>query len=180
MRISQPGEGPSRRSPDYAELVERFPGPVAIACVPPAGSIAMCGYETSDGHPWAVEVTYALDGRDLLRVRTVRGSIDWTEAVRGTESLAGNLGLLGLPGEPEAPETSTSVTVDGTAVAGTRIDLPDLSGVRLEWRGQHVFCIGDPRRIDTVELRSASGADFARLCAEFEDFVARRRAERGY
>lgn len=183
MRYQQPGDGPLPQRPDYAQRVEEFPGPVAIACTQPADTIALCGAEDSDGHPWALEVTYAAPGRDRLQVRTVRGSIDWPQTIRSLETLAANLSVFGLSGA-EAPaeiptdaEVPTSVVIDGAPVPGTRIDLPDRSGVRLEWQGQHVFCIGERQLIDGVELRAATGADFARIIAEFDEFVARRRSE---
>jgi hypothetical protein len=86
-------------------------------------------------------MTYAASGRDVLRVRTVRGALGW---------------------EP---------------VAGTRIDLPGRSGVHLEWTGQHIYCTGDPDLIDGLELRTATAADFARYTAEFEEYIAQRRAQ---
>lgn len=173
MHYRQPGEGPIFQRPDYAQLVEQFPGPVAIACVKPEGTIALCGAEESDGHPWAMHVTYASSGHDRLRVRTVRGSIDWPQTIRSVETLAANMidaaqmadshGLRGL-GDLDEQGTPTSIVIDGASVPGTRVDRPNRSGVRVEWHGQHVFCVGDAQLIDGLELcRPASPA--AHACA---------------
>lgn len=179
MHYRQAGGPATPQRPDYAQLVEEFPGPVAIACASPADAIALSGHEESDGHPWALKVTYATAERDLLCVRTVRGAQDWVPVIRTIESLATSMGVFGRPGEAStsAPETPTTVQVDGASVAGTRIDLPGSSGVHVEWRGQHVYCIGDPDLIDALELRTATGVDFARFTAEFEEYLARRRAQ---
>lgn len=161
--------------PDFARLVEEFPGPVAIADARPAGTMPLCGGEDSDGHPWALQVTYAAAGRDLLRVRTVRGSLDWTPVIRTVENIATAMGVARHGGEPAAPEVATTMTVDGLPVPGTRIDLLGRSGVHLDWRGQHVFCVGDPHLVDALELRTGTGADFAAFTAEFEEYIARLR-----
>jgi hypothetical protein len=164
---------------DFAQLVEEFPGPVAIACASPPDAIGLCGYEESDGHPWSLHVTYAASGRDLLCVRTVRGTVDWEPVIRTIEDLATSMGVFSDSGEFVVPEPGapTSMKVDGAPVAGTRIDLPDRSGVHVEWNGQHVYCTGDPDLIDALELRTATSADFARITAEFAEYVARRRAQ---
>lgn len=186
MHYRQPGEGPIPRHPDYAQLVEQFPGPVAIACAPPEGTMALCGGEDSDGHPWAMQVTYAATGRERLRVRTVRGSIDWPQTIRSVETLGTNLidpaemaagaDVRRFLDSPPAAELPTSVVIDGAPVPATRMDLPNRSGVHVEWQGQHVFCVGEAELIDGLELRTATGPDFARIMAEFDEYVARRRA----
>jgi hypothetical protein len=179
MHYRPAGEGPIPRRPDFAQLVEEFPGPVVIAVTPPAGAIPLCGGEDSDGHPWALQVTYAASGRDLLRVRTVRGALDWEPVIRTIENLATNMGVSGRSSESaaRAPETPAIMMVDGEPVAGTRIDLPGRSGVHLEWTGQHIYCTGDPDLIGGLELRTATAADFARYTAEFEEYIAQRRAQ---
>ncbi|HEU5331679.1 MAG TPA: hypothetical protein VFU73_02920 [Actinocrinis sp.] len=159
--------------PDFTRLVEEFPGPVAIAVVPPAGTMALCGWEDSDNHPWALHVTYATTGYNALRVRTVRGSVDWEPVIRTVESLGTAMGAEGRT----APKLATTVKVDGVPIPGTRIDLPRRSGVQLDWQGQRVFSIGDRDLIDDLELRTGTSADFAGFVAEFAEFVARRRAE---
>jgi hypothetical protein len=171
----RPGEGPAPRRPSFEQLVEQFPGPVAIARVPPVDTIALCGGEDSDGHPWALQVTYSGPGQDLLRVRTVRGTLDWTPVIRTVENLQTTMGTYSsVTGRPGAPEIPTSLTVDGVAVAGTRIDLPDRCGVRLPWQGQDVYCVGDPHVIEALELCTGTSADFARFEA-FTEYIARRR-----
>ena len=173
MRFREPGDGPVPQLPDFARRVEEFPGPVAIADVLPPGTMALCGGEESDGHPWALHVTYATESRDVLRVRTVRGSQDWTPVIRTVEDLATAMHAHGT-----APGLATTMTVDGLPVQGTRIDLPGRSGVQLDWQGQRVFCIGDRELIDSLELRTGTGADFAEFMAVFAEFVARRRRGR--
>lgn len=177
MRRLRPGEGPVPRLPDFARKVEEFPGPVAIAEVRPAGTLPLCGGEDSDGHPWALQVTYATTERDVLRVRTARGSLDWTPVIRTIETLSTAMRTAVDTDEPAAPELATTMKVDGVPVPGTRIDLPGRSGVHLDWQGQNVYCIGDPHLLDDLELRTGTGADFAGFMAEFEEFIARRRGE---
>lgn len=187
MYYRRPGEGPLPPPPDFARLVEEFPGPVAIACAAPEGTLALCGGEDSDGHPWALSVTYAVTGRDRLRVRTVRGTIDWPQTIRSVEDLASNMidptemmnggDVRGFLENPPAPETPTSIVIDGEPVPATRMDLPNRSGIHVQWRGQHVFCTGEAQLLDALELRTATGADFAGFMAKFDEYVARRRAE---
>lgn len=174
MHYRQPGEKPVPRQHDFARSVEQFPGPVAIARTSPAGTIALCGGEDADGHPWSLQVTYAATTRDVLRVRTVRGTLDWKPVIGTVENLATNLGVYGRQRELNAPEYPITMTVDGAEVPGTRIDLPDRSGVHLDWQGQHVYCTGDPHALDDLDLRTATSADFARFTAEFAEYVARR------
>jgi hypothetical protein len=178
MYRRQPGSGPVPQHPDFARLVEEFPGPVAIATATPAGTMVLCGSEESDGHPWALQVTYAAAEGNLLCVRTVRGSLDWTPVHSRIESLSATMRVHRRAGEPADPEVATTMTVDGATVPGTRIDLPGRSGVQLDWQGQLVFCTGDPGLIDVLELRTGTGADFAAFTAEFEAFIARRRNQR--
>ena len=60
--------------PSPYELIKRgfseFPGPVAVACDPPAGSTATSGGERSNGLPFAVHVTYRVPDGPKLLVRT--------------------------------------------------------------------------------------------------------------
>lgn len=173
MRYREPGDGPVPQLPDFARRVEEFPGPVAIADVAPPGTMALCGWEESDGHPWALHVTYATLGHDVLRVRTVRGLQDWTPVIRTVEDLA-----TAMHAGRAASEFATTMMVDGVPVEGTRLDLPGRSGVRLDWQGQRVFCIGDREVVDNLKLRTGTGADFAEFMAVFAEFIARRRGER--
>jgi hypothetical protein len=185
MRYWRPEDGPRPERPDFAQQAEEFPGSVAIACVPPEGTIALLGFESSDDHPWAVDVTYATTGRNLLRVRTVRGTIDWPQRIRSVETLVSNMidptemmhgqHVRAFLEDPPAPELPTSIVIDGTPVPATRMDLPNRSGIRVEWQGQHVFCLGEAKLLDALELRTGTSADFTRFMAEFEEFIARRR-----
>lgn len=192
MRYWRPEDGPRPELPDFARQAEEFPGPVAIACVRPDGTIPLLGFEDSDDHRWAVDVTYTTPGGqsssgNRLRVRTVRGTIDWPQTIRSEETLADNMidpaemmhgqDVRAFLDAPSAPELPTSIVIDGTPVSGTRMDLPNRSGIRVEWQGQHVFCLGEAPLLDALELRTGTGADFARFMAEFEEFIARLRGE---
>jgi hypothetical protein len=187
MRYWQPGDGPRPQRPDYAAKAEEFPGPVAIACAPPPGTIALLGFEESDDHPWAIHVTYGTTGRHRLTVRTVRGTVDWPQRIRSIETLRSNMidpsemrnggDVRGFLENPPAPETPTSIVIDGEPVPATRMDLPNRSGIHVEWQGQHVFCTGETGLLDALELRTGTSADFTQIMAEFEAFIARRRAE---
>lgn len=187
MHFRRPEDGPRPERPDFAQQAEEFPGPVAIACVPPVGTIALLGFESSDDHPWAVDVTYASPDANRLRVRTVRGTIDWPQRIRSVETLTANMidpaemmhgqDVRGFLDDPPARELPTSIVIDGTPVPATRMDLPNRSGIRVEWQGQHVFCLGEASTLDALELRTGTSADFSRFMAEFEEFIARRRAE---
>lgn len=187
MHYRRPGEGSLPQRPDYAQRAVEFPGPVAVACAPPEGTIALLGFEESDDHPWSVDVTYAAPGGNRLRVRTVRGTIDWPQRIRTIETLAGNLidpeemaaghDVRGFLENPSAPETPASIVIDGAPIPATRMDLPNRSGIHVEWRGQHVFCTGEAGLLDTLELRTGTEPDFTRFMAEFEEYIARRRAE---
>jgi hypothetical protein len=48
----------------------QFPGPVAVACDPPAGSVASSGGEDVDGLPFSVHITYRVPDGPKLLVRT--------------------------------------------------------------------------------------------------------------
>jgi hypothetical protein len=54
-----------------------------------------------------------------------------------------------------------SVPIDGTTVAGLRIDYPDRSGVELDWDGRTVQCVGTNAAIDDLALCTASEEDLA-------------------
>jgi hypothetical protein len=47
-----------------------FPGPIAVACDPPAGSVELSGGEHVDGLPFSVHVTYLVPAGPKLLVRT--------------------------------------------------------------------------------------------------------------
>ena len=186
MHYRRPGDGPLPQRPDYAQRALEFPGPVVIACTPPDGTLTLLGFEDTDDHPWAIDVTYAVPGRKRLRVRTVRGAIDWPQRIRSLETLATNMintdgigpgdDLGRFVAEPQTPETPTSIVIDGESVPATRMDLPNCSGIGVEWRGQRIFCTGEPGLLDTLELRTGTGPDFTRFMDEFDEYIARRRA----
>lgn len=169
----QRGEGPVRPGADFAQKVAAFPGPVVIASAVPEGTRVQWGGEDADGHPWSLHVAYVAGSRKLLKVRTVRGTLDWTPVIETIEDFGTMMMDLGHDGEPEMPVT---VTVDGLPVTGIRVDLPDISGVHLNWQGQLVFCFGDRSVIDTMELRTGTPADFAEFQAAFAAYLAEYRA----
>jgi len=66
-----PGDGGSRPSP--AEMTTRglreFPPPFAVACGIAPGTTALVGFQGENGRPYAMHVTYRLDGERKLLVR---------------------------------------------------------------------------------------------------------------
>ena len=146
MHFRQAEEGAVPQRPDFVRSVEEFPGPVAIACTPPAGAIALCGGEESDGHPWALQVTYAATGRDLLRVRTVRGALDWTPVIRTIEDLATSMGVFGRSGEPAWPPSSAycsqkSLSMSSAHVRNRRIATSPSVGALLALRALRTLAL---------------------------------------
>lgn len=79
---------PRSRVPRPAQLLARFPGPVAIAAGPVEGAAAVLGAEEIDGRPWAIEVGYTTAGCHLLTVRTVRSAAGLDPRGLTVESLA--------------------------------------------------------------------------------------------
>ena len=51
------GSGPSPHERMWRTLTG-FPGPIAVACDPPAGSVESSGGEDVDGLPFSVHITY--------------------------------------------------------------------------------------------------------------------------
>ena len=62
----------SQPSPSELKLrgLTGFPGPIAVACDPPAGSRELSGGESVDGLPFSVHVAYLVPGGSKLLVRT--------------------------------------------------------------------------------------------------------------
>lgn len=62
----------SRPSPRELMLrgLTAFPGPIAVACDPPAGSVESSGGSNVDGLPFSVHVTYRVPAGPTLLVRT--------------------------------------------------------------------------------------------------------------
>lgn len=57
------------------ELLDSFPGPVAIAAHPIQGLAPALGWEEVNDEPWAIQVGYAIpQGPQVLTVRTVRST----------------------------------------------------------------------------------------------------------
>ncbi len=88
MEERHQGDPRSPRVPRPADVLARFPGPVAIAAEPVGGASAILGVEEIDGQPWAVEVGYTAAGRHLLTVRTVRSTAGLDPRGLTVESLA--------------------------------------------------------------------------------------------
>jgi hypothetical protein len=160
MRRMEPGQ-PPRPRPDYAQLLDRFPGPVVIACDPPTGSKPLPGGEDADGQPWSIRVLYAGPGAEKLLVRTVRSDPDRSPHSVTVGDLGNAMAGFGYQVGADTPRVATSVPIDDVPVAGVRVDLPGCAGVQLDWQGQTVFCVGKPKIIDSLRLRSASNRDFA-------------------
>lgn len=72
MYVSGRGDDGSRPSPRELMLrrLTEFPGPIAVACDPPAGSVGLSGGSNVDGLPFSVHVTYRVPGGTKLLVRT--------------------------------------------------------------------------------------------------------------
>jgi hypothetical protein len=72
MYVGGSGDDGSRPSPRERMLraLTEFPGPIAVACDPPAGSVGLSGGENSNGLPFSVHVTYRVPDGPKLLVRT--------------------------------------------------------------------------------------------------------------
>jgi hypothetical protein len=72
MYVSGRWDDGSRPSPYELMLryLTEFPGPTAVACDPPVGSVELGGGESVDGLPFSVHVTYLVPGGPKLLVRT--------------------------------------------------------------------------------------------------------------
>ena len=142
--------------------IQHFPGLVAIANPQPEDTALRWRAEDMDDRSWALEAVYTRNGKPVLVVRTVRGSLDWEPAFETDETLRSTMaGANTVDPTSDVPETATSLDIDGTRLAGSRIDLADRSGVYVEWQGQRVFCVGDSLVIDNLLLRTATSLDFA-------------------
>ena len=119
--------GQSRR-PWGNEILDGFPGPVAIAAQPIQGLAPVLGWEEVDDQPWAIQVGYAIPrGRQVLTVRTVR-STEGLSPRHPLESLASvivNFVNADLGGR--APRRTTVVD----PVEATRQDYARMSASRL-------------------------------------------------
>jgi hypothetical protein len=61
------------RVPWGKEILDGFPGPVAIPAEPIRGLTPSLGWEQVNDEPWAINIDYAIpEGQHLLTVRTVR------------------------------------------------------------------------------------------------------------
>ena len=72
MHVGGRWDDGSRPSPYELMLrsLTEFPGPIALACDPPAGSVELSGGEGVDGLPFSVHVTYLAPAGARLLVRT--------------------------------------------------------------------------------------------------------------
>lgn len=190
MQGRGPGGMPRRRRLDPAAFIASFPGAVALAHNPPAGSTPAVLFE-SDGQPWAVQVVYAGPGDESLVVRTVRPRGEGALPTTTVEDLGSWIrafayGAFGpKPVEPDSltewqawqadrmatwqevrdafdrlDRTAVSVLIDGAPVAGTRVDVPGCTGVELALGACTVYCVGRAPMIDALELRTGTGRDF--------------------
>jgi hypothetical protein len=66
--------GPPPGGPSLHELLDRFPGPIAVLATPLDGATRAVSVMTSDAEPWSVDVSYLTDMDHLLTIRTVRSA----------------------------------------------------------------------------------------------------------
>lgn len=112
MDSSNQGD-PRSRVPRPAQLLARFPGPVAIAAGPVEGAAAVLGAEEIDGLPWAIEVGYTTAGCHLLTVRTVRSAAGLDPRGLTVESLASAVvNFIARDEAARTPETSRPLAAD--------------------------------------------------------------------
>jgi hypothetical protein len=72
MHREHEGDPRDPRVPALEEILDRFPGPVAVAAEPVGQLPPAPGFEAHGDEPWAITVDYADPDVHLLTVRTVR------------------------------------------------------------------------------------------------------------
>jgi len=154
------------------EHVRDFPGPIAVACVPPPGSRCGIGGQNENGRPFALHVHYrSPEGGPRLLVRTKPVpvppdplfpppfvTIDTLRDAVGTYYSSAPLGAW--PRDEHPAETAVQILIDEVPTAGFRIDLASCSAVELDWNGQTVQCVSDAATIDGLSLRTGRDEDF--------------------
>jgi hypothetical protein len=65
------GGRPDRPAPGIQQAIESFGQPIGVLVRPALGSPRLAGEESVDGHPWAVDLGYGDEAREV-RIRTVR------------------------------------------------------------------------------------------------------------
>jgi hypothetical protein len=60
--------------PPLRELLDRFPGPIAVLATPPDGTTRAVSIMSTDAEPWSIDVSYLSEQNHLLTIRTVRSA----------------------------------------------------------------------------------------------------------
>jgi hypothetical protein len=179
MHREHEGDPRDPRVPSLEEILDRFPGPVAVAADPVGQLPPASAFEAHGDEPWAITVDYADPDVHLLTVRTVRSPRGLDPRGLPREDLASMVANFpGVttstpprPGDEDSwvadlvarhrqaraaiadrPVTTASVPIDGTEVDGRRIDFADCAAVELAWGEQTVFCAGRPEIIGRLRL----------------------------
>ncbi len=66
------GGPPPGQAPTLGEMLERFPGPIAVLAGPITNARRTVSYMANDHEPWSIDVGYTTSQGHLLTIRTVR------------------------------------------------------------------------------------------------------------
>jgi len=183
--------GNNQSFPAQEVVLAQFPGMIAVVQSMVTAATATVTIESTNDQPWAVEVGYHQLDRRLLTVRTVRSAQGVSSYGLPVEDLASAVVnfqlnadggtapvLSGSATEPwidrqrdsitatrgqvaATPITAATLTVDDTAVTGTRVDVDGCAAVEIRWHLQTVFCTGRPETFDYLSLTMVSAAHLA-------------------
>lgn len=183
--------GNNQSFPAQEVVLAQFPGMIAVVQSMVTAATATVTIESTNDQPWAVEVGYHQLDRRLLTVRTVRSAQEVSSYGLPVEDLASAVVnfqlnadggtapvLSGSATEPwidrqrdsitatrgqvaATPITAATLTVDDTAVTGTRVDVDGCAAVEIRWHLQTVFCTGRPETFDYLSLTMVSAAHLA-------------------
>jgi hypothetical protein len=183
--------GNNQSFPAQEVVLAQFPGMIAVVQSMVTAATATVTIESTNDQPWAVEVGYHQLDRRLLTVRTVRSAQGVSSYGLPVEDLASAVVnfqlnadggtapvLSGSATEPwidrqrdsitatrgqvaAIPITAATLTVDDTAVTGTRVDVDGCAAVEIRWHLQTVFCTGRPETFDYLSLTMVSAAHLA-------------------
>lgn len=183
--------GNNQSFPAQEVVLAQFPEMIAVVQSMVTAATATVTIESTNDQPWAVEVGYHQLDRRLLTVRTVRSAQGVSSYGLPVEDLASAVVnfqlnadggtapvLSGSATEPwidrqrdsitatrgqvaATPITAATLTVDDTAVTGTRVDVDGCAAVEIRWHLQTVFCTGRPETFDYLSLTMVSAAHLA-------------------
>lgn len=183
--------GNNQSFPAQEVVLAQFPGMIAVVQSMVTAATATVTIESTNDQPWAVEVGYHQLDRRLLTVRTVRSAQGVSSYGLPVEDLASAVVnfqlnadggtapvLSGSATEPwidrqrdsitatrgqvaAIPITAATLTVDDTAVTGTRVDVDGCAAIEIRWHLQTVFCTGRPETFDYLSLTMVSAAHLA-------------------